>query len=118
MALASLATANPNEIAWGSMTMARLLGPTELRRMMAEAGIDTNYYYAWIEPGTGMSGGANLMQMGDQLTSFPGLRVTYVKAEATLATLLELSSDDRIWLVDVGGTENYYDLADSSGLIP
>ena len=98
--------------------MSRPLSPTELKLMVADAGIDTNYYYEWIQPGTDLSGGANLAQMPDQLRSYPGLQITYVKAEATLATLLELSTDARIWLVDVGGTENYYDLAESSGLIP
>lgn len=117
-ALESLAPENPNDIAWGSMTMARPLDPTELNSMMADAGIDTNYYCEWIEPGTGVSGGGSLLQMSDQLRSFPGLRITYVKAEAPLATLLELSADERIWLVDAGGTENYYALAHFSGLIP
>jgi hypothetical protein len=117
-ALTSRAAANPHEMAWGSMTMARPLGPTELKLMMADAGIDTNYYYEWIQPGTEFSGGANLAQMGDQLRDYPGLRITYVKAQAPLSTLLELSTDARVWLVDVGGTENYFDLAESSGLIP
>ena len=117
-ALRSLAEVKPTEVAWGSMTLARSLDPTELRLMLSDAGVDSNYYFEWIEPGTGVSGGANKEQMADQLRDHPELRITYVKAEAPLATLLDLSLDDRIFLVDVGGTENYYGLAQSSGLIP
>jgi hypothetical protein len=117
-ALDSLAAANPNDSAVGSMTMARPLGPTELGLMLTGAGVDSNYYVEWFEPGTDVSGGGNVMQMGDQLKNYPGLRITYVKTEATLASLLTLAKDDRVWLVDVGGTENYYYLAKSSGLIP
>lgn len=119
-ALDSLAAANPNEIAWGSMTMARPLGPSELGLMLSGAGIDSDYYVWWIEPGTQpqVSGGAGAMQIADQLKSYPGLRIIYARAEATLASLLTLARDDRVWLVDVGGTENYYYLAESSGLIP
>ncbi len=117
-ALRSLAAVNPTEVVWGSMTFARPLDPTELRLLLSDAGIDSNYYFEWIQPGTPVSGGANKMQMDDQLRNYPGLRITYVKAEATLATLLELSNDDRAWLVDVGGTENFYGLAHSSGLVP
>lgn len=85
--------------------------------MLADVGIDSNYYVEWIEPGTEVSGGANKAQLADQLRGYPGMRITYVKAEATQGTFLALSNDARVWLVDLDGTENYYGLAHSSGLV-
>jgi hypothetical protein len=117
-ALESLASEHPDEIVRGAITLARPLNPGVLHLMLTSAGITSDYYFEWIEPGTGVSGAAGRMQTADVLKDYPGLRVLYVNAEAPLASLRALAQDDRVWLVDVGGTENYYDLAHSAGLVP
>ena len=117
-ALIARAAERPSEVARGSVTLSGPLEPWEVDAMLVAAGVDDNYYLAWIEPGTDWSGGVNRNQLQSVVADHPGLQVTYLNAEATVASLLALAEDERVWLVDVDGTENYYALASSTGLLP
>lgn len=116
-ALIAQAAERPNEVVRSAVTFARPLAPAEVDALLSAAGVNDNYYLVWVEPGTDVTGGVDRAQLQSVLADHPGLRVTYLNTEASLVSLVVVSRDERIWLVDVDGTENYYALAESTGLL-
>lgn len=116
--LASRASEEPEGIASAAVIMARPLVPAEARAMFAALDIKFSYYI-WLQSGTQpeVSGADDWSHIRERQAEYPGLRVIYVNAEGRLSSLQVLANDDRVCLVDLGGTENFYWLARDPGLI-
>ena len=116
--LASRAFDEAEGIASAAVILARPLAPGEARAMFAALGVNLSYF-EWLRPGTQSetSGADSWSHLQERQAEYPGLMVIFVHGDGRLSSLQALANDDRVWLVDLGGTENVYWLARDAGLV-
>lgn len=75
-------------------------------------------YFEWLQSGTELRGGDGRTHVWDRAAENAGLQVVCMTGDAQAAGWHALAADARVWLVDVWGEDNLFDLAVQAGLVP
>lgn len=98
------------------MTLRAPLLPDRALALFASRGLNVQYVEAEI-PGTFEHGGFPIEQLDLELRDRPELRVVHVIGWGRITALQQLQDEPLVWLVDAGGTRDFYWAAMSAGAL-